>query len=247
MFAPFAQFHIEAMPDIEPRIRENLAKVRGRIAEAAGRSGRTADKVTLVAVTKSVGEPEIRALVAAGCTILGENRPQQLWDKAPRLAGLPIRWHLIGHLQRNKARRTLPLVEMIESVDSPDLVAALDRHAAELGRRAPILLEVNVSGELAKHGFTAESIERFVPELGNFEHVDVRGLMCMASLEGGLEAARRDFSRLRELRDRLRANCPDRVRLDDLSMGMSGDFEVAIEEGATMVRIGSALFEGVAE
>jgi hypothetical protein len=235
-----------AMPDIEHRIRENLATVQGRIAEAAQRSGRPADQVTLVAVTKFVGEAEIRALVAAGCTILGENRPQQLWEKAARLAGLPIRWHLVGHLQRNKARRTLPLVAMIESADSPELVAALDRHAVELGLRVPILVEVNVSGDAAKHGFTAESAARFVPDLANFEHLDVRGLMCMASLEGGLDAARRDFARLRDLRDRLRADCPDRVRLEELSMGMSGDFEVAIEEGATMVRIGSALFEGVA-
>jgi PLP dependent protein len=235
------------MPDVAHRIRENLAEIQGRIAAAAVRSGRPADGVTLVAVTKFVGEPEIRALVAAGCTILGENRPQQLWEKAPRLAGLPIRWHLIGHLQRNKARRTLPLVAMIESVDSPELVAAIDRHAGELGVRVPILVEVNVSGDLAKHGFTAESIARFLPDLGNFEHVDVRGLMCMASLEGGPDVARRDFSRLRELRERLRPDCPDRVRLDELSMGMSGDFEVAIEEGATMIRVGSALFEGVAE
>ncbi len=234
------------MPGIDHRIRENLAKIRGRIAEAAGRSGRAAGQVTLVAVTKFVGEAEIRALVAAGCTILGENRPQQLWDKAARLADLPIRWHLIGHLQRNKARRTLSLVAMIESADSPELVQALDRHAGELGSRVPILIEVNVSGDAAKHGFTAESAARFLPDLGNFEHVDVRGLMCMASLEGGLDAARRDFARLRELRDRLRADCPERVRLEELSMGMSGDFEVAIEEGATMIRIGSALFEGVA-
>jgi pyridoxal phosphate enzyme (YggS family) len=236
-----------AMPDAARRIRENVAAIRARIAAAAGRSGRAAEAVTLVAVTKFVGEPEIRALVAAGCTILGESRPQHLWDKAPRLAGLPIRWHLIGHLQRNKVRRTLPLVEMIESVDSLELVVAMDRHAAEIGRRVPILLEVNVAGEPAKHGFDAPSIARQLPDLGKLAHIDVRGLMCMASLEGGPDVARRDFARLRELRDGLRPQCPDSVRLEELSMGMSGDFEVAIEEGATIVRIGSALFEGVTQ
>jgi hypothetical protein len=227
------------------RIRQNVARIRGLIAEAAGRSGRSADQVTLVAVTKFVGEEAIRGLVEAGCTILGESRPQQLWEKVPRLAGLPIRWHLIGPLQRNKVRRTLPLVEMIQSADTPELIAALDRHAAEVGRVVPILVEVNVSGDVAKHGFTADGVARFLPGLGNFGHVEARGLMCMASLEGGLDRARRDFAALRELRDRLQAGCPERVRLEELSMGMSSDFEVAIEEGATIVRIGSALFEGL--
>jgi PLP dependent protein len=235
------------MSPVAERIRENLAGIQERIATAAARSGRSAGDVTLVAVTKFVGENEIRALVSAGCTILGESRPQILWEKAPRLADLPIRWHLIGHLQRNKVRRTLPLVECVQSVDTPELVAAIDRQAAELGLRMPVLLEVNVSEEVAKHGFTADNMAQFLPELANVEHVEVRGLMCMASLEGGLDAARRDFSALRGLRDRLKADCPDGVRFDELSMGMSGDFEVAIEEGATIVRVGSALFEGLPE
>ena len=233
------------MPDLATRIRENLARVRHRIAEAAARSGRGPDEVRLVAVTKSVGEPVIRALVDAGCRLLGENRPQQLWQKAAGLADLPIDWHMIGHLQRNKVRRTLPLVRMLQSADSPALVEAVDRSAGELSLRLPILLEVNVSGETAKHGFAPEAVEPFLEELGRREHVEVRGLMCMAGLEGGLDAARRDFAALCQLRDRLRANCPERVGLDELSMGMSGDFEVAIREGATIVRVGSALFEGI--
>jgi PLP dependent protein len=231
------------MPDVFARIRENLAGVRGRIAEAAARSGRPAEQVTLV--TKFASEVQIRAVVEAGCTILAESRPQQLWQRGPALADLPIRWHLIGHLQRNKVRRTLPLVEMVQSADSPELVAAIDRHARESGVQMPILAEVNVSGDAAKHGFSPEDLRRFLPDLVHFEHIRVRGLMGMASLEGGLKAARRDFSALRELRDRLQADCPAGVRLDELSMGMSGDFEAAIEEGATMVRIGSALFEGL--
>jgi len=124
-------------------------------------------------------------------------------------------------------------------------LAAADRCAAELSRRVPVLLEVNVSGEPAKHGFAPQSVAPYLEELARLEHVEVRGLMTMAALEGGAAAARRDFAALRQLRDRLKASCPDRVRLDELSMGMSGDYEVAIEEGATIVRVGSALFQGI--
>jgi hypothetical protein len=168
-----------------------------------------------------------------------------LWEKAETLADPGVRWHLIGHLQRNKVRRTLPLVEMIQSADSRELLEAINRIAGEQGRRVPVLLEVNVSAEEAKHGFPPEAIEPLLAELPRYEHVQVRGLMCMAGLEGGLDKARRDFAALRELRDRLRPNCPEGISLDELSMGMSGDYEVAIEEGATLVRVGSALFEGL--
>lgn len=233
------------MSDLTSRIAENVAEVRGRIAEAAARSGRAAEQITLVAVTKYIGPAEIRALVEAGCTELGENRPQQLWEKAEAVQDLPVRWHMIGHLQRNKVRRTLPLVEMIESADGPRLVAAIDRIAGEFSRRVPILLEVNVSGEAAKHGFQPAAVEPLLEELAGFGNVEVRGLMCMAGLEGGSQTARGDFAKLRRLRDRLRENCPQGVALDELSMGMSGDYEVAIEEGATILRIGSVLYRGV--
>jgi PLP dependent protein len=236
------------MPNLATRIAENLAAIRGRMAAAAARSGRGGARIMLVAVTKYVGPDEVRALVEAGCAELGESRPQQLWQRAEMFRDLPIRWHLIGQLQRNKVRRTLPLVTMIHSADSPRLVAALDEAAGEpeagARRRIPVLLEVNVSGEPAKHGFAPGQIEPFLAELAGCRNLDIRGLMCMAALEGGLDAARRDFAALRCLRDRLLANCPEGIALDDLSMGMSGDFEVAIEEGATTVRIGSALFEG---
>jgi hypothetical protein len=235
------------MSDLADRVSDNLARVRRQMADAAARSGRPAEAVKLVAVTKAAGEPAIRALVQAGCHDLGENRAQQLWDRAARLADLPIRWHMIGTLQRNKVRRTLPLVQMLHSADSPVLVEAVDRIAAELSLRMTVLLEVNVSGEGSKHGFAPASVEAYLDKLARLEHVEVRGLMCMAGLEGGVERARRDFVALRELRDRLRPNCPERVSLDELSMGMSGDFEAAIEEGATIVRIGSALFQGTDE
>jgi len=233
------------MSQLTSRIAENLAEVRQRIAEAAGRSGRDPEEITLVAVTKYVGEAEVRALLEAGCTLLGENRPQELWQKAQAVADLPARWHMIGHLQRNKVRRSLPLVEMIQSVDSPRLLAAVDRVAGELSLRMPVLLEVNVSGEQAKHGFDPESVEAFVAQLAGLGHVQVRGLMCMAGLYSGRDGTREEFASLRRLRDRLRENCPEAVTPGELSMGMSGDYEVAIEEGATMVRVGSALFRGV--
>jgi PLP dependent protein len=258
------------LPQAALRIADNLAAVRQRIAEAAARSGRRADDITLVAVTKYVGVEEIRALVEAGCHDLGEARPQQLWDRAEALAGLPVRWHLIGHLQRNKVRRTVPLVAMIHSVDSLRLAAAIDEalacgagvpsadggggvHGAankgiegsDPAVRLPVLLEVNISGEPAKHGFAAADIGQVLQQLAGFHRLKVRGLMCMAGLEGDLSDARRQFAATRDLRDLLRQVCPAEVTLDELSMGMSGDYEAAIEEGATMVRVGSALFEGV--
>ena len=233
------------MSDLATRIAENVAAVRGRIAEAAARSGRTTDDVALVAVTKYVGPEEIRALVRAGCTTLGESRPQQLSDKAPQLDDLPIRWHMIGHLHRNKVRRTLPLVVMIESVDSLKLIEAIDRIAGELSLQMPILLEVNVSGEEAKHGFAPDAIEPSLAELAGLTNTQVRGLMCMAGFASGRDGARAEFAALRQLRDRLQVNCPEGIAMDELSMGMSADYEIAIEEGATIVRVGSALYEGI--
>jgi len=227
------------------QIAENLADVRRRIADAAARSGRTAAEVTLVGVTKYVTADAIRELVDAGCAELGESRPQQLWDKSAALADLPIRWHMIGHLQRNKVQRTVPVVEMIQSVDSPRLVRAIDTAAVELVRRVAILIEVNVSGEEAKHGFAPQRVEPFLEEAATCKNVAVRGLMCMAGFDSGADAARRDFAALRQLRDRLQRNCPEDIALSELSMGMSGDYEVAIEEGATIVRVGSALFRGI--
>ncbi len=234
------------MPNLA-QIADNVACVRQRMADAARASGRKPEEVTLVAVTKYVGHEEIQATVAAGCQILGESRPQQLWQRAEIFQHLPIQWHLIGSLQRNKIRRTLPLVTMIHSADSPSLIAAIDRIAGELNLRMPLLLEVNVSGEASKHGFAPEAIEPLLPQLAQYQQVEIRGLMCMAGLEGGPDKARRDFATLRTLRDRLRKNCPDRIVLEELSMGMSGDFEVAIQEGATIVRVGSALYEGIEE
>lgn len=211
---------------------------------AAERAGRSPDEITLIPITKYVVSTAVPILVEAGCSILGESRPQELWRKAAACTGLPIRWHLVGPLQRNKAKRTVPLVELIHSVDSLPLVETLNAIGAQRGQPIPVLLEVNISGEPAKHGFDPYQVPEILAQLGNFPYVQARGLMGMAGLEGGLGAARRQFALLRQLRDELQLSAPPEWGFRELSMGMSGDFEVAIEEGATMVRLGSVLFEG---
>jgi pyridoxal phosphate enzyme (YggS family) len=231
------------LPAVVAQLRENLARVRDQIAAAAARSGRQAGDVTLVGVTKYVDESVARALAESGLTDLGESRPQELWSKAAALSDLPIRWHLIGHLQRNKVRRTLPLAACIQSVDSVRLLQEISRESASFGRITNVLLEVNVSGDAAKHGFEPAEIEPALPQIAALPNIAILGLMTMAALDGGPGRARRDFASLRELHDRLPSNCPASISLRELSMGMSGDFEIAIEEGATIVRIGSALFE----
>jgi pyridoxal phosphate enzyme (YggS family) len=235
-------------------IAENLQRVSERIARAAESVERRPDEITLVGVTKYVGPREAAELVAAGCRDLGESRPQELWSKFGEVASAirdmtsapTVRWHLVGHLQRNKARRTLPLVSLIHSVDSERLLAAIDEAQAEPGSggrsKVDVLLEVNASGEAAKHGLAPDEVEPLLAAAPRFPHVAIRGLMTMAALEGGEAVAARNFAMLRELRDRLRPRAPDCVQLDELSMGMSGDFETAIREGATIVRIGTALW-----
>jgi pyridoxal phosphate enzyme (YggS family) len=227
------------------RLADNLAAVRQRIAAAAQRSGRSPDAVRLVAVTKYVSDEVVDELVQTGCCDLGEARPQELWRKAAVLSRVPIRWHLIGHLQRNKVEQTLPHVSLIHSADSLRLLKAIDAAAATQNCSTSVLLEVNVSGDATKHGFAPQEIEGALPTIAALDHVEVCGLMCMAAREGDEAVARRNFSMLREIRDRLLDNRPENVLLDELSMGMSGDFEIAIEEGATLVRVGSALFEGM--
>ena len=233
------------MSDVARRIAENLAQVRGHVAAAAQRSGRPADAVKLVAVTKYLDVEFAAHLVEAGCTELGESRPQELWTKAAALSHHAIHWHLIGHLQRNKIHRTLPLLSLMHSVDSRRLLTALDQEAALLGRPVAVLLEVNISGDITKTGLSPDALGPILEKTAEWRYLSVRGLMGMASLTGGVATAQRDFARLRDLRDRLAKDCPPEVSLRELSMGMSGDFEVAIEEGATIVRIGSALFEGI--
>lgn len=228
-------------------VSDNLARVNDRLRAAAERAGRDAEAIRLVGVTKYVDATHAAELVEAGCIDLGESRPQQLWQKAadPAFANLPVRWHMIGHLQRNKVARTVPLADMIHSVDSPRLLQAINEAAAASGVRITALLEVNCSGEAEKHGLTADGARELVARLGEYPSVDVRGLMTMAAGDGNLATAAANFASLRQLRDELAGLAPAGVELAELSMGMSGDFEVAIAEGATIVRVGSALWEGL--
>src|SRR5947208_533191 len=205
------------------RIRDNLARVRERISAVTARVGRRIDEVLLIGVTKYVTPVIARMLVEAGLNDLGESRPQELWNKAAELADVKVSWHLIGHLQRNKVGRTLPLVTCIHSADSLRLLEEINREAIALDWPAEVLLEVNISGDEAKHGFGPTEIEPLLPQIAELKNVYVLGLMTMAALEGGPERARRDFAALRELRDRLRQNCPKRIMLNELPMGMSGD------------------------
>ena len=233
------------MSTVSNIIADNLASVQERIAAAAEAAGRKPEEIQLVGVTKYVDSATAGALLGAGCIHLGESRPQQLWEKgvAPELAGAS--WHMIGHLQRNKVKRTAPLVDLIHSVDSLRLARALHDTATDLERSARILLEVNSSGDKEKHGLKAEDLLALLPQLAELEKLQVCGLMTMAAREGGQQVAAKNFASLRNLRDRAASECPPNVQLTHLSMGMSHDFEAAIREGATIVRIGSLLFDGV--
>jgi len=222
-------------------LAERVAGVNARIAAACARVGRSAAEVTLVAVTKTVS-PEVAAVLPGlGVFDLGESRPQELWRKA---AAIPsARWHLIGHLQRNKLDRTLPLVTLVHSVDSERLLTAISEFGVKRGSPVPVLLEVNCSREPAKGGFDPAVVPILADTVVSLAGVRVDGLMTMAAYSDDPELARPTFSGLRTHRDDLRARTG--LPLPHLSMGMSGDFEVAVEEGATLVRVGSTLFEGL--
>ena len=227
------------------RLKHNLEAVHGRIAAAAERAGRDAASVRLVAVTKRSPPEWLRPLVALGACDLGENYPQELWRKREALSDLAssIRWHLIGHLQSNKVKKTLPLVAMVHSVDSLGLLRAINDLGAQLPGAPPVCLQVNTSGEPSKHGWSAAEILGEAEAIAACRQVQIAGLMTMAALGTSADAARPSFAALRELRDALRRQTG--LALAELSMGMSSDFEAAILEGATLVRVGSAIFEGV--
>jgi pyridoxal phosphate enzyme (YggS family) len=227
------------------RLRENLETIQRRIAAAVRRAGRPDDAVRLIAVTKKSPPKWVRPLVALGVFDLGENYPQELWRKYEVLADLQssIRWHLIGHLQTNKVKKTITLVRTIHAVDSLKLLRALDHAVLEISDPPDVCLQVNTSGEESKHGWTPDQIIRDSESIAACKNIPVAGLMTMAAWGTTAETARPSFVRLRELRDLLRSRTG--LALGELSMGMSGDFDAAIEEGATIVRIGSALFEGI--
>ncbi|MHB0936307.1 MAG: YggS family pyridoxal phosphate-dependent enzyme [Armatimonadota bacterium] len=231
-------------------LTQRLAEVREAISNAARRSGRPAESVRLVAVTKTHPAPLLQAAVQAGMTEIGENYIQEAAEKFQALgwpeaaAGpAPAIRHAIGHLQANKVRTTLRWFDVIQTVDSFELADRIDRIARELGRDpVPVLIQVNTSGEMQKFGIFSDDVEGLLLRLANLTFIRVTGLMTIGRFEPEPEAARQEFIALRELRDRLRRNMPPGIRLDELSMGMSHDFPVAIEEGATIVRVGSRLF-----
>ena len=227
------------------KLAENLRRVHERIAAACARSGRSVDSVTLVAVTKYAELEWVRELIELGITDLGESRPKQLAARAGQLPS-HVRWHLIGHLQRNKIDLILPIVDRLHSADSTRLFQSLNDRGRSLGLRPRVLIEVNVAGEASKDGFTVDELLTAWPGIQQFDSLAVEGLMTMAPLSDNPESARPVFRALRDLRDRLRDSSAGRFPLPDLSMGMSGDFETGIEEGATIIRIGSSLFDGLA-
>ena len=226
-------------PRVPERLADALAAVRGRIDAACRRAGRSAGEVELIAVSKTVAADRLRELLALGHELLGENRVQEARAKIDEIGAGP-RWHLIGHLQRNKARHAVGSFEMIHGVDDARLAIELDRRAAAAGIRQRILLQVNLSEETTKAGVDEAGLRALLEAVAGLDHLDLRGLMTIPPPVEEAEESRRWFARLRELQDGA-ANHLGRV-LPDLSMGMTDDFEVAVEEGATLVRVGRALF-----
>ncbi len=237
---------MHASPSRTEKIRQNYQQVLGELAAAASAAGRASRDVRLVAVTKYVGTADAVALVEAGCFDLGESRPQVIWEKA---ASLPpsVRWHLIGHLQRNKVRRTLPQIHLLHSLDSMRLTEALEREAISLDISVAVLLEIQIARDASKTGMPPGEaqawLERYVSEEQLRQRVQLKGLMGMSSLGADESQVRSEFAFLRTQMETW--NQRFGLEMRELSMGMSQDFALAIAEGSTMVRIGSRLFEGL--
>ena len=218
---------------------ERFAEILARVEQASARVARDPAGVRIVAVAKTFGPDAVREAAACGVTVIGENRVQEAAQKIP-LCPEHLEWHMIGHLQRNKVKHAVGLFRMIHSVDSPRLITTLDEAAGDLGIVMPVCIEVNVSGESSKFGMSPEEVPGLLEEARGLVHVEVRGLMTIPPFTPDPEGARPFFARLRELRDEWRESIG--LPLDELSMGMSHDFEVAVEEGATWIRVGAALF-----
>jgi pyridoxal phosphate enzyme (YggS family) len=231
--------------DIAAILRTNLQRIQAEIAEACSSAGRSPESVRLVAVTKYVDAQVTAELVRVGAEDLGENRPQVLEEKAKALEHLHPRWHLIGHLQRNKVRKVLPHVHLLHSGDSLRLLETVNEVAAETGKSIDVLLEVNISAESAKHGFQPAELISTLPKIFGLTSVRVRGLMGMSGLEASGQEKQSQFASLRMLLERVREEFPEARDWRELSMGMTDDFPAAIAEGSTLLRIGSALFVGL--
>lgn len=228
------------MTALKSAIAANLERVRERIHDGCARAARGTNEITLIAVSKTFPAESIRAAYEAGLRVFGENRVQERESKSAALADLDVRWHLIGHLQSNKARRAAQLFSHIDSIDSAALASKLDAAAAEFGKRLPVLIEVHLGGEATKSGVPPDQLDALADRIAALAHLELRGLMSVPPFFEDPQSVRPYFAKLRALRDNLAAR--RNILLPALSMGMSHDFEVAIEEGATEIRVGSALF-----
>ena len=222
--------------------RRNLALVGARIEAAARSVGRDPSDIRLLPVSKTVPEDRLRHAIAAGITRLGENKVQEARRKAEALADTGVEWAVVGHLQTNKARDVAAIAAEFHALDSLRVAEALDRRLQALGRGLDVLVQVNTSAEETKFGLAPQDVPGFLAELPAFTALRVRGLMTLAEFSSDIERVRACFARLRALRDRLRQDAPPGIGLDELSMGMSGDYELAVTEGATIVRVGQAIF-----
>jgi pyridoxal phosphate enzyme (YggS family) len=223
-------------------IRERLARVHERIARAAERAGRSAEEITLITVSKTFDADIVQQAVDAGVRDLGENKVQEASGKALKVRAENLRWHLIGHLQGNKARAAVATFDVIHSIDSRQLVERIDRISGEEGRTPSVLIQVDLGHEATKSGASETELPAIVEALDAAKNIELRGLMTLPPFFDDPEQARSYFGRLRELQEGLNRSRPQERALKELSMGMSHDFEVAIEEGATMVRVGTAIF-----
>ena len=226
---------------MDEQLARNIAWVKERIAAAAERSGRKAEDITLVAVTKTVPVDRIRQAIALGIQDIGENRVQEAREKFPQIPE-SVRWHMVGHLQRNKVKYAVQMFDMIQSVDSLPLALELEKRAEKVRRRLPVLIEVNTSGESSKYGVAPSQAIELAKEIDGLSHLQLRGFMTIAILSTDKTRVRDCFKRLRHIYEEARQMSWQNARIDTLSMGMTQDFEEAIEEGATMVRLGTAIF-----
>jgi pyridoxal phosphate enzyme (YggS family) len=222
--------------------QRNVARVRERIAAAAGRSGRDAGDVTLLPVSKTVPTDRVRTAISSGLTVLGENKVQEALRKHRETGDLDVSWSIIGHLQSNKARDVAVFAREFQALDRLKVAEALDRRLQAAGRSLDVFVQVNTSAEDSKFGMPPDELPAFLEALPAYGALRVRGLMTLALLSADADRVRACFGMLRTLRDRARAEAPDLIGDGELSMGMSGDYEIAVEEGATCVRVGQAIF-----
>jgi len=223
-------------------IKTNLATIQQKITDACVKAGRDRSSVRLLPVTKTVPAERLRIAFAAGCEEMGENKVQEAREKSELLSDLAIKWCIIGHLQTNKVKYITRFAHEFQALDSLKVAAELDKRLQAAGRGMDVYVQVNSSGEVSKFGLPPEEVEDFVNQLPDYASLRVKGLMTLAIFSTDHERVRACFVRMRELQERLRQSAPAGLSFDELSMGMSGDFELAIEEGATVVRVGQAIF-----